>query len=308
MKEELQLLLKACQLCPRQCSVNRLNGEKGFCQAGDKVKIARADLHHWEEPCLSGTRGSGTVFFSHCTLKCVYCQNHEISTSGVGKEITSEALGEIFLRLQCEGAHNINLVTPTHYAPQIIEGMDYARKKGFHLPVVYNSSGYESIDTLKLLEGYIDIYLPDFKYFKSTYGEKYSKAPHYREYAQSTVTEMVRQVGKATFDEEGIMQKGVIVRHLMLPHLLFDSKKIVAYLASTFKEQIYISLLNQYTPLEQVKHIKELNQKLDVRHYEWLTEYAITLGIENGFIQEGDTADESFIPAFTDQDDIIAIN
>lgn len=292
--------LKACKLCPRECGVNRLNGQKGFCKAGDKVDIARAALHHWEEPCLSGDRGSGTVFFSHCTLQCVFCQNHEISTGGKGKAISIEELATIFLSLQSKGAHNINLVTPTHYVVQIIEALKLAREKGLHLPIVYNSSGYEKVETLKLLEGYIDVYLPDFKYFKEKYASKYSKAPDYTYYIKLAIDEMVRQVGEAIFDEHSIMQKGVIIRHLMLPGLLFDSKKIVSYIHQTYGDSVYMSIMNQYTPLEIVKDYPELNQRVSPRHYEYITDYALQIGVENGFIQEGETASESFIPAFNE--------
>lgn len=294
-------LLTCCTLCPRECKVNRLEGQMGFCKAGCDVRIARAALHHWEEPCLSGTRGSGTIFFSNCTLKCVFCQNHEISTIGKGKTISIERLSKIYLELQAQGAHNINLVTPTHYVVQIIEALDLARKKGLTLPVVYNSSGYEKVETLKMLEGYVDIYLPDFKYFKDRYGEKYSKVTGYSEYAKKAIEEMVRQVGNSVFDEEGILQKGVIIRHLMLPGLLFDSKHILEYVYQTYKNQVYISLMNQYTPLKHVEAYKELNRPLSKVHYDYMIDYALELGIENGFIQEGETNKESFIPSFNEE-------
>lgn len=292
--------LESCKVCPRECGVNRLKGQMGFCKASEGIKIARAALHHWEEPCLSGERGSGTVFFAHCTLKCVFCQNHEISTEGKGKAISIEELATTFLRLQEEGAHNINLVTPTHYVPQIIESLKLAREKGLHLPIVYNSSGYEKVETLKLLDGYVDIYLPDFKYFKQQYAIKYSKAPDYTSYAKSAIDEMVRQVGEASFDAEGIMQKGVIIRHLMLPGLLFDSKKIITYIHKTYGNKVYISIMNQYTPLEMVKDYPELDKVINPKHYEYITDYAVQIGVENGFIQEGETASESFIPKFNE--------
>ncbi|MEG0152167.1 MAG: radical SAM protein [Cellulosilyticaceae bacterium] len=300
MQVKIMKELEKCKLCPRVCGVNRLNGQKGFCKAGDEVKVARAALHHWEEPCLSGKKGSGTVFFAHCTLKCVFCQNYEISTEGNGEVITIEELATTFLRLQEEGAHNINLVTPTQYVPQIIEALRLAREKGLYLPIVYNSSGYEKVETLRLLEGYIDVYLPDFKYFKTAYALNYSKALDYTYYTKLALDEMVRQIGKASFNEEGIMQKGVIVRHLMLPGLLFDSKKIVTYIHQTYGDSVYISIMNQYTPLEGVKDYPKLNKVVNPKHYEYITDYAVQIGIENGFIQEGETASESFIPKFNE--------
>lgn len=294
-------LLENCTLCPRECGVNRLEGKLGFCKAGREVTLARAALHHWEEPCLSGGRGSGTVFFSHCTLQCVFCQNYEISTLGKGKTISTERLAEIYLELQAQGAHNINLVTPTHYVVQIIEALDLARERGLTLPVVYNSSGYEKVETIKMLEGYVDIYLPDFKYFKESYGTKYSKAPGYARYAKKALEEMVRQVGSPVFDEEGMLQKGVIIRHLMLPGLLFDSKHILEYVYQTYKNQVYISLMNQYTPLKHVENYPELNRPLHKVHYDYMVDYALELGVENGFIQEGETNKESFIPPFNEE-------
>ncbi|MDF2614609.1 MAG: radical protein [Clostridia bacterium] len=294
-------VLKTCHLCPRKCGVDRLKGELGYCNAGGQVKIARAALHYWEEPCLSGENGSGTVFFSHCTLKCIFCQNHQISTKGMGKEISIEELAQIFLRLQQEGAHNINLVTPAHYVPQIIEALKLAKFKGLNLPIVYNSSGYETLETLQMLEGYIDVYLPDFKYFKEAYATRYSNAPCYAEYAKAAIKEMVRQAGETIFTEGGMMQRGVIVRHLMLPGLLFDSKKVVKYIHETYDNRIYISIMNQYTPLSIIKEHLELNRVVNPKHYDFIIDYALEIGIENGFFQEGETASESFIPEFSGQ-------
>ena len=296
-----EALLIQCTLCPRECGVNRLKGQLGFCKADAQMKIARAALHEWEEPCISGINGSGTIFFSHCTLGCVFCQNHEISTMGKGKAISIERLAEICLELQEKGAHNINFVTATQYTLHVIEAIKLAKYRGLTIPIVYNTSGYEKVETLKKLEGYIDIYLPDFKYFKSTYSKKYSKAKQYSEYAKSAIEEMVRQVGMPRFNEQGIMEKGVIVRHLMLPGLLFDSKHIIEYLYKTYKNQIYISLMNQYTPLKHVSKYPELNRSLNPQHYDYMVEYALDLGVENGFIQEGETNKESFIPAFNEE-------
>ncbi len=291
-------LLKNCKLCPRNCNVDRLNNKIGFCKATDKLKIARAALHFWEEPCISGEKGSGTVFFSNCTLKCVFCQNNDISQCDVGKEISIERLSNIFLELQDKGALNINLVTPTHYVPQIIEALKIAKNQGLNLPIIYNSSGYENIETLKLLDGYIDIYLPDLKYYNNKYSIKYSNARNYFDLAIKAIEEMVKQVGKAKFNENGIIEKGVIVRHLLLPGLLFDSKKVLDALYNKFGNKIYISIMNQYTPLKHVENYPEINKKISKKYYDAIIDYAISIGIENGFIQEDGTAKESFIPTF----------
>lgn len=291
-------LLENCKLCPRNCGVNRLSGKRGFCGAGDKIRVARAALHYWEEPCISGDVGSGTVFFSHCTLKCVFCQNYNISQCEWGKEITVDRLAEIFIELQNKGALNINLVTPTHYVPQIIEAISISRKSGLKLPIIYNSSGYEKVETIKLLKGYIDVYLPDMKYFDTKYSIRYSKAKDYFKYAKEAINEMVNQVGEAKFDERGIIQKGVIVRHLMLPGLLFDSKKIIDHIYNTYGSKVYISIMNQYTPLEHVKAYPEIDKPLNQKHYDALIDYALNLGVKNGFIQEEGTDKESFIPLF----------
>ncbi|MEE1071738.1 MAG: radical SAM protein [Cellulosilyticum sp.] len=293
-----QLSLKACKLCPRACGVNREQGQVGYCHESSQLVVGRAALHHWEEPCISGNRGSGAVFFSGCTMGCVFCQNHNLSKGDAGKAISVERLAQIFIELQEQGAHNINLVTPTHYTLQIIEALKIAKQQGLNLPVVYNCSGYESVETLKLLEGYVQIYLPDFKYYSEELAKKYSKAPQYFEYASKAVEEMVRQVGMPQFNEEGIMEKGVIVRHLLLPGQLMDSKAVVKYLYETFENKIWISLMNQYTPLEQVQNYPELNRKVTKKAYNRLIDFALALGLENGFIQEGETAKESFIPLF----------
>lgn len=291
-------ILSECTLCPRRCRADRTKGGYGFCGASDKVKTARAALHFWEEPCISGTHGSGTVFFSHCTMKCVFCQNYDISTCNKGRTVTGEELADKFLDLQSQGAHNINLVTPTHFVPQIITALDIAKNKGLTIPIVYNTSGYENTETLKMLEGYIDIYMPDMKYFDDKYAVKYSNAPGYFNIAKNAVREMFRQTGTPIFDENGIMQRGVIVRHLMLPGLLFDSKKIMDYLYNEYKNNIYVSIMSQYTPLPHVKNYPELNRRLNPKHYNAMVDYCANLGMENAFVQEGEAADESFIPPF----------
>lgn len=294
----MNTLLDKCMLCPRNCKVNRNNNEIGFCNMTKDIIVARAALHFWEEPIISGENGSGTVFFSGCNLKCVFCQNFNISTNNFGKKITIERLSEIFLELQEQGANNINLVTPTHFVPQIIEALKISKNKGLNIPIVYNSSGYENIETLKLLDGYIDIYLPDFKYFDNKYAVKYSKCPNYFEYASKAIEEMVRQAGLPKFNEKELLTKGVIVRHMLLPGLLEDSKKIIHYLVDKYNDEIFISIMNQYTPTNNLDKYPEINKIVENTDYEELINYAINLGIKNGFIQEGETQKTSFIPEF----------
>lgn len=292
------LLLSNCTLCPRNCGVDRTAGQLGYCKMPAELFAARAALHMWEEPCLVGPKGSGTVFFSGCNLRCIFCQNHEIAAGVRGKAISTSRLADIFLELQQKGATNINLVTPTHYIPQIRQALILAKKNGLHLPIVYNTGNYEKASSLRLLEGLIDIYLPDFKYYSSELSQKYSSAADYFTQACDSLAEMYRQVGPCRFDEQGIMQKGIIVRHLILPGQVRDSKKILHYLHDTYGDAIWISIMNQYTPLERVSHIPELNRTLSPEEYDRTVDYAIRLGIENAFIQEGDTAAESFIPPF----------
>ena len=290
-----------CDLCPRKCLVDRKKGEKGICGQTENLKVARAALHFWEEPCISGDAGSGAVFFSGCPLHCVFCQNENIANGTVGKEISLERLVDIFLELQEKGANNINLVTPGHFVPQIVKALDQAKKEGLTLPVVYNTSSYETVDTIKRLEGYVDIYLPDFKYMSPVLSKKYSYAPDYAEVAKAAIAEMVRQTGKAVFvngDEDNLILRGTIVRHLTLPGCMADSMQILKYLHETYGDMIYISIMNQFTPLSNLEKYPELNRRITDEEYETLVDYAIEIGIENGFIQEGDTAEESFIPAF----------
>lgn len=288
-----------CTLCPRACGADRTAGQKGYCGvSGTTVRAARAALHMWEEPCISGKHGSGTVFFSGCPLRCVYCQNRDIARAGAGKEITEERLSEIFLELQGKGAANINLVTPTHYTPQIVRAVEYARKKGLLIPIVYNCSGYESVETLRLLEGIVDVYLTDFKYMETESAARYSHAPDYPDVAKAALTEMFRQQPAPEFDESGMMRRGVIVRHLLLPGHLKNAKAVVKYVYEIYGKQVYLSLMNQYTPMPDMEQWPELNRKVTKREYERLVEFALELGVENGFIQEGKTAEESFIPPF----------
>ena len=293
--------MEKCTLCPRNCFVNRKLGEKGICGQSSTLKVARAALHFWEEPCISGEKGSGAVFFSGCALHCVFCQNQEIANGSVGKEISKERLSEIFLELQEKGANNINLVTPGHFVPQIVPAIERARNQGLNLPIVYNTSSYENVDSIRKLEGIVDIYLPDFKYMSSFLSKKYSHAPDYSEVAKKVVAEMVRQTGAASFyEKEGqeLMQRGVIVRHLILPGCMEDSKNIIRYLHDAYGDTIYLSIMNQFTPLKNVEKYPELNRKLTEDEYDEVVDFAIDLGVENGFIQEGETAEESFIPDF----------
>lgn len=291
-------IMSACALCPRECLADRGVGKKGFCGMDERIYLARAALHMWEEPCISGTKGSGAVFFSGCGLRCCFCQNHDIAIGSRGRAVSVERLGEIFLELKEKGAANINLVTGAHYVPQIIEALDMARRKGLDIPVVYNSSGYEKTETLKLLEGYVDIYLPDLKYLDPELAQKFSYAPDYVQAAKAAIREMVRQTGKCEFGEDGYIRKGTIVRHLILPGHTGNSIKALRYLHETYGEDIYISIMNQYTPVRKFVEFKELNRKVTKREYEKVLDAAVDMGIQNGFIQEGETASESFIPDF----------
>lgn len=293
-----------CTLCPRNCGVDRDNGKIGYCGQTDKVYVARAALHMWEEPCISGKEGSGTVFFCGCTLRCIFCQNHQIalgkaeSGDKIGKEISIDRLKEIFLELQEKGANNINLVTGTHYIPQIAMALKVAKEEGLKIPIVYNTSGYEKTESLQILDGLVDIYLPDMKYVSKELSKEYSNASDYFEMASKALEEMVRQVGEAQFDTRGYMTKGVIVRHLVLPGSTRDSKAVLDYLWNTYGNNIYLSIMNQYTPMEQIKNHPLLSRKVTKREYSKVVDYALSLGWENAFIQEGETAKESFIPGF----------
>ena len=298
MQEELQTMLKDCHLCPRNCGVDRLAGQKGFCGVDAGIMVARAALHMWEEPCISGKEGSGAVFFSGCSLGCAFCQNRTISKGQSGKVITVEHLAELFLDLQAQKANNINLVTAGHFLPQVREALILAKEQVLTIPVVYNSSGYEKAEMLRYLEGLVDIYLPDLKYLEADLAGKYSHAKDYPEVAMKALEEMVRQVRTPEFDERGMMKKGVIVRHLLLPGHVRNSKKVLEYLYGTYGDQIYISLMSQYTPMPAMKDDPQLSRKVTDREYDRLLDHAISLGVTNCFIQEGETAKESFIPEF----------
>lgn len=287
-----------CNICPRNCNIERDKEQTGYCGQTFSVRLARAALHFFEEPCISGKSGSGAVFFSGCNMRCIFCQNHNIANGQVGAEVSANRLSEIFIELQDKGANNINLVTPTHYALQIRDALIKAKEHGLRLPVVYNTSGYEKVETLRLLEGLIDIYLPDFKYMKPELALKYSGAVDYDKRADEAIREMLRQVGEPAIGEDGIMTKGVIVRHLVLPGCVSNSKLVIEHLIKEYGEKIYISIMNQYTPIEGLTLPDELCRKVTKREYERVVDYAIELGIENGFIQEGKTQEESFIPEF----------
>ena len=369
MENGWRSFLEDCALCPRNCHVDRLKGKTGYCGQGASVTAARAALHFWEEPCISGRAGSGAVFFSGCSVRCIFCQNREIAAGRAGRTVTQERLAEIFLELQEKGANNINLVTPTHFVPQITDALERAKDRGLAAPVVYNTSSYEKVSTLRMLDGLVDIYLPDLKYVSSRLSAALSDAPDYFDIAKDAIEEMVRQAGEPVFisrkgelldaaqmndacmreeDADFLMRKGVIVRHLALPGQAEDSRRVLRYLHETYGNRIYISLMNQYTPMpdmplrsagapdrkeqgalsqrdadapgrEEQGTLKRrgaevsdrkgadapdralpeaLSRRLSEEEYEALTDYAVELGIENGFLQEGDTAQESFIPAF----------
>lgn len=287
-----------CLLCPRKCGINRRIGQTGVCGVSSEIKVARAALHYWEEPCISGKRGSGAVFFSGCSLHCVFCQNREISDGKAGKVISKERLSDIFIELAGKGANNINLVTPGQYIPDIVWAVNDAKSRGMKLPIIYNTSGYENVTELKLLEGIVDVYLPDFKYMDSTLSARYSRAKDYPSVAKQALSEMVRQQPDVVIDDAtGLIQKGVIVRQLLLPGHVNDAKAVLKYLYDTYHDHVYISMMSQFTPIA-LKDYPEINRTVTRREYERLVDYAIKIGITNAFIQEGDVAKDSFIPAF----------
>lgn len=287
-----------CLLCPRKCGINRSTGQTGVCGVSSEIKVARAALHYWEEPCISGKRGSGAVFFSGCSLHCVFCQNREISDGKAGKLISKERLSDIFMELADKGANNINLVTPGQYIPDIVWAVNDAKSRGMKLPIIYNTSGYENVTELKLLEGIVDVYLPDFKYMDSTLSARYSRAKDYPSIAKQALSEMVRQQPDVVIDNATrLIQKGVIVRQLLLPGHVNDAKAVLKYLYDTYHDHVYISMMSQFTPIA-LKDYPEINRTVTRREYERLVDYALEIGITNAFIQEGDVAKDSFIPAF----------
>lgn len=291
-------MMTNCKLCPRECGVDRMHGQTGFCRMPADIYAARAALHYWEEPCISGKEGSGAIFFSGCTLRCVFCQNYHIASGQTGKPVTKERLSEIFLELQEQGANNINLVTAGHFLPVVISALQKAKEQGLVIPIVYNTGGYEKPEMLKRLEGLVNIWLPDHKYRSNELAKRYSKAADYPQRAHEALQEMVRQTGKPVFDECGMMKKGVIVRHLVLPGCVHDSKDVLEYLWDTYGNRIYVSIMSQYTPLSHVEAYPELNRRITEEEYNEVVDYARFLGMEQVYIQEGACAEESFIPAF----------
>lgn len=295
MEENLKLL-KSCEICPHKCKVNRLNYQLGRCKSKDTVKLAKVSVHNFEEPCISGLNGSGTVFFSNCNLNCVFCQNYEISQLGAGKEISINDLADIFLEQQSKNVNNINLVSPTSYVVQIIEAINIARKNGLNIPIVYNTNGYENVETIKMLNGYIDIYLPDFKYAENELGERFSKVKNYFEITSKAISEMYNQVGSLQLDENGIAKKGVIIRHLVLPNHIENSKKVLKWIKENMPEDIYISVMAQYFPIYKAKDIKEINRKLTNRELKKIEDYIYSLDFENGYIQNLGKEEYQYVP------------
>ena len=288
-------MLERCNLCGFKCNVNR-NEQRGVCGLGVNPKVSLVSIHNWEEPCISGTKGSGTVFFSGCNLSCVFCQNYEISQNNFGKEISIQRLAEIFIEQQERGVHNINLVSPTPYVPAIIQAIDIAKEKGLKIPIVYNTNGYDSLETIKMLEGYVDIYLPDFKYFEDEIAVRYSKAPKYLENITTILLEMQRQAGKAQFDEDGIMKKGLIIRHLIMPGNVLQTKKILEWIKSNMPKDVYISIMAQYFPTYKAKEMDTINRKITKKEYEIVTD--LINEFENGYIQELGEHEEEYVPNF----------
>lgn len=289
-------LLQKCEICPHKCKIDRTKNQVGRCKSKDTVKVALASIHNFEEPCISGRNGSGTVFFSNCNLSCEFCQNYEISQQGLGKEISIERLAEIFIEQQSRGADNINLVSPTSYAVQIIEAIKIAKNNGLKIPIIYNTNGYENIETLKLLEGYIDIYLPDLKYAENDLAKKYSKIENYFEIATSAIKEMYRQVGKNEYDENGIIKAGIIIRHLILPNHTENSKKVLKWIAENMPKNITVSVMAQYFPTYKAKEIKDINRKITRYEYQKIENYLYSLDLENGYIQEMGNNEEIYVP------------
>ena len=290
--------LISCNICPHNCEINRLNGEVGRCKATDKVKVALASIHNFEEPCISGEKGSGTVFFSNCNLRCIFCQNYKISQLGLGKEISIEELADIFIDEQNKNVENINLVTPTMYVYQIIEAIKIARSKGLYIPIVYNSNGYENVETIKKLKGYIDIYLPDLKYSNDKISYKYSGIKHYFESATAAIKEMYNQVGNPVLDENGIMKKGLIIRHLVLPNNLQNSKDILKWITDNTDMKVFVSIMAQYFPTHKSNQFPEINRKLTKEEYEEIEDYLYSLDLDNGYIQELGEHEEEYVPDF----------
>ena len=289
-------LLKKCEMCPHKCKIDRTQNQIGRCKSKDTVKVAIASIHNYEEPCISGKNGSGTVFFSNCNLSCKFCQNYEISQQGLGKEITIERLSKIFLEQQSKGAHNINLVSPTSYAYQIIEAIKIAKKNGLKIPIIYNTNGYENIETIKLLNGYIDVYLPDLKYAEDELGKKYSNVDNYFEIATCAIKEMYNQVGENIYDEDGMIKRGMIIRHLVLPNHTENTKKVLTWINSNMPKNITVIVMAQYFPTYKAKEIEDINRKITKREYKKVEDFLYSLDLENGYIQECGKNEEIYVP------------
>lgn len=296
----MKKILEQCTLCPHNCKVNRLDGKIGRCKCNDKIKIALASLHKFEEPCISGERGSGTVFFSNCNLNCSFCQNYEISHLGKGYEITIDELANIFLEQQEKGAHNINLVTPTMYVVQIIEAIKISKQKGLNIPIVYNTNSYENVETIKMLKGYIDVYLPDLKYYSNDLCKKYSRVDNYFENATCTIKEMYNQVGAPKFDENGMIKKGVIIRHLILPNYIQNTKNILKWIKNNLPDDIYISVMSQYFPCYKAVEDDKINRKINKREYRAIEDYIYMIDLKNGYLQDfvEKENEEKYVPDF----------
>lgn len=289
--------LECCTICPHNCKINRTKNP-GRCKSTDKIKIALYSIHNFEEPCISGEKGSGTIFFSNCNMNCIFCQNYEISQLGRGKEITIEELANVMIKQQERNVQNINLVTPTSYALHIVEAIKIARKKGLEIPIVYNTNGYESVETLKLLEGYVDIYLPDLKYYYDDLAKKYSKVDNYFEIATKAIQEMYRQVGTPVLDENGVMKKGLMIRHLILPNEVQNSKKVLKWIKENIDSNVYVSIMAQYFPTYKAKEIPEIARKITKEEYEKIENYLYELDLENGYIQELGEHEEEYVPTW----------
>lgn len=296
--EKMNRALSQCQVCPRKCGIDRTAGQFGFCRAPYLPKVALVSRHDWEEPPISGTKGSGTVFFSHCNLGCVFCQNHDISQGGFGQEISIERLAEIFLEQQERGFHNVNLVSAVQFIPQVAKALEMVKGNGLSIPVVYNSNGYESIEGLQMLEGLVDVYLPDFKYWDDKLGETYSNCRHYRETAAAAILEMRRQTGMDILDENGLMKKGIILRHLVLPGQYKDSYKVLDWVKETLGEETFVSLMSQYTPMHRAKEIKALSRRLTTFEYDKVVDHFFEIGLKNGFMQKRSSATSEYTPVF----------
>lgn len=294
-------MLEKCMICPRNCKVNRLEGNKGYCECDDKIRIALVSTHDFEEPCISGksknASGSGTIFFSNCNLNCVFCQNHEISQEGKGIVVSTERFAEIMIEQQNRNVNNINLVTPTMYVEQIIEAIKIARNNGLNIPIVYNSNGYENVETIKMLDGYIDVYLPDLKYSNNELAIKYSSAPEYFEIAQNAIKEMINQVGNPEFDEDGIIKKGVIIRHLILPNYMQNTKNVLKWIKDNLGD-VYVSVMAQYFPTYKAKDVEKLNRKISIKEYKEIENYLYTLDLKNGYMQDLGKHEEEYVPEF----------